>query len=276
MKHLLKTFVNIFAVLMLAICSLSLVACDDIRKLDVSFTANGTNYSISVDLYRHLAPKTVDKVIKYVNEKYYDGKVFYKFADGSYSSQIMFGDLKFENGQIVKTPKAEIYGEFESNGTKGSDLVNSKGYIGIWRSVYKADSSYATSSNARNSGSATMYMPTADISALNGNTCIFAKLNLNDASTSTAFSSLTALFDSSTTYTEYVIYYTGKYNVADNGLANHGLTFHCITKSAFNELSEEEIGEIFVAENDSNQLVCYNKTNVLVAKDSAIKTMKVK
>ena len=267
MKKLLKIAVNFMAVAIMAVCSFSLVACEDIKQLELSlnlynYTDNvfyaDSDVKFSVDLYRHLAPKTVDKVLEHVNNGYYNDAIFYEE-----SGIIMIGDLKIDgNGNVVqnlidnKLP-SEIYGEFEYNGTTGSDLINEKGSIGIWRSYYANDTAtYKTSSKARNSGRATWYIPTAAKTDYNGYFCIFAQYDTADTANSKAIDAITAIFANSAYYTEYVVYYTGEYD-KDKADENYGLTFNAVKKSDFDEDTE-----VFEAEKE--QLVCFNKKTVKI------------
>lgn len=271
MKKLLKVAVNFMAVAMLAVATFSLSACEDIKKLELSLSlynySDNTFYAeddvkFSVELYRHLAPKTVDKVLEHVKAGYYDNAVFY--IDESNSSQIMMGDLKFEDGELKqnlingKLP-SEIYGEFEHNGTTGSNLVSEKGSIGIWRSYYASDANYRTSSDARNSGRATWYIPTSTISGYNDYFCVFAIYDTSNSANAKAIDAITAIFGNSDYYTEYVIYYTGEYD-AEKPDENYGLTFNVMEKDDFDALDEEP--EMFEAE--GQQLVCYNKKTVKI------------
>lgn len=287
MKKLFKTAVNFMALAITAVATFGLAACEDIKKLELSL--NVYNYTdsafyaekdvkFSVDLYRHLAPKTVDKVLEYVKNGYYDNAVFYEE-----SGMIMLGDLKLdENGNVVqnlidgKLP-SEIYGEFDSNGTKGSDLVNKKGSIGIWRSYYASDTeTYKTSSNARNSGRATWYIPTSEKTAYDGYFCVFAQYDTADTANAKAIEAITAIF-AADYYTEYVIYYTGEYD-AEKADENYGLTFNVMTKKDFDALDEEP--EMFKAEKE--QLVCFNKKTVKIPNvaggevSAKVKSVKVK
>lgn len=267
MKKLFKIAVNFMAVVTLTVATFGLAACEDIKKLDISLSLY--NYSsnefyaesdvkFSVDLYRHLAPKTVDKIIEHVKAGYYDNAVFYQ--ETGYSSQIMIGDLKFENGELKqnlidgKLP-SEIYGEFEYNGTTGSNLVSSKGSIGIWRSYYQADGGYKVSSDARNSGRATWFIPTSEITDYNGYFCIFAQYNASATANAKAISAISSILSSEST--EYVIYYTGEYDANKDG---YGLTFKAMKKEDFDKLDEEP--EMFEAK--GQQLVCFNKKTVKI------------
>lgn len=257
MKHIYKIMVNIVAAVMVLAMVLGFAACEDIKTLKVKISADGNEYTMTVDMYRHLAPKTVDKILGYVEDGYYNGAVFYKMS--GYDSQIMVGDLKAENGAIVQnTALDEIYGEFEYNGTKGSNLTSAKGSIGLWRSWYSSDDSYTTSSDARDSGRGTWYIPTADISGYNGNFCVFAQYDASETNNSAAFTTLTGVFADTEKYDEYYIYYTGEYN-AEDAKNNYGLTFHCVPAEDYNE---DEIENLFEADEKQHQLVQYNAIKI--------------
>lgn len=273
MKKLFKLAVNFMALALMAVCAFSFSACEDIKKVELKLSlynySDSTFYAeddvkFSVELYRHLAPKTVDKVLEHVKAGYYDNAIFYK--ETGYSWQIMIGDLKFEDGELKqnlingKLP-SEIYGEFEANGTTGSNLVNEKGYIGIWRSYYASDASYKTSSEARNSGRATWYIPTSSISDYNGNFCVFAQYDTEDTANAKAISAISAIFSNSDYYTEYVIYYTGEYGE---------LEFHAVKKSEWDDpdtgykSENKTFGADTVFEAEGNQLVSYNYKTVRI------------
>lgn len=277
MKKLLKSAAVFMALAIMTVATFGLAACEDIKKLELSLSVYdyGSNdfyaesdVKFSVDLYRHLAPKTVDKVLEHVKAGYYDNAIFYQ--ETGYSSQIMMGDLKIdENGKIVqnlidgKLP-SEIYGEFEAGGTTGSNLVSSKGSIGIWRSYYESDGSYTVSSDARDSGRATWYIPTAEISGYNGYFCIFAQYDASATANAKAISAISSILSSNST--DYVIYYTGEYN-KEKPDENYGLTFHAITKEKFDQDYDTDAETIYgekIFEADGQQLVCFNKKTVKV------------
>ena len=56
-------------------------------------------------------------------------------------------------------------------------------------------------------------------------------------------------------------YYTGEYT-ADDTIPNNGLTYHCLPLDDYEELTDAEKDEIFVAED--GQFVKYNETRVKV------------
>ena len=267
MKKFFKIAVNFMALTLMTVATFSLAACEDIKTLELSlnvynFSSNEfyaeTDVKFSVDLYRHLAPKTVDKVLEHVSAGYYNDAIFYQ-EDG----RIMIGDLKLDaNGNPVqnligeKLP-SEIYGEFEYNGTKGSDLLVKKGSVVLWRSYYANDTeTYKTSSNARNSGRATWFIPTSANTAYDGYFCVFAQYDTENTANAKAIDAISAIFANSDYYTEYIIYYTGEYDAekADNG---YGLTFHAVKSSDFDEDTE-------VFEAKGQQLVCFNKKTIKV------------
>lgn len=290
MKKLFKSAANFLALAVMAVAAFSFSACEDIKKLELSLNVydftnsvfyEDSDVKLTVDLYRHLAPETVDKVVGNIKAGYYDNAIFYQ--ETGYSSQIMIGDLKMENGELKLnrlsdgTLPSEIYGEFENNGTTGSDLVSKKGSIGVWRSYYETDKNYKTSSDARDSGRATWYIPTSEISGYNEYFCVFAQYDTDDTANSKAISAITDILSNNST--EYVIYYTGTYDADNpNDKDGYGLTFNAMKKEYFDNLDEEP--EMFEAE--GKQLVCFNKKTVKIpnlvdGKVSAmIKSAKVK
>lgn len=269
MKKLFKSAAVLTVAALMAVCSVGFAACEDIKQLELdlslyNYTGNAfyaeSDVKFSVYLYRHLAPKTVDAILERVNAKYYEDAIFY--VDTSKSSQIMMGDLKFdENGNLVlnkidgKLPP-EIYGEFEYGGTTGSNLVNAKGSVGLWRSYYE-NGSYKTS-NAQGSGRATWFIPTSELSDYNGYFCVFAQYDTEDTANKTAIDALSAIFANADYYTEYVIYYTGEYNdETPDANDGYGLTFHAEKKADFDDDTE-------VFEAEGLQLVSFNKKTVKI------------
>ena len=259
MNLLKKTLTLVVAVLMTFACTLGLTACSttNIQKLQLTVQVYNyaddkqVDYTMNIDLYGHLAPKTVDAIVSYINEGHYNGLPFYKLE--SYSNQIMVGDYKFEDGALVKNAeKPTVDGEFTYGGQiteGGSPLYAKKGTIGLWRNWYAQDGSY-TSRAGTDSGSATWFIPTQTIDAYNDYFCVFAQYDLTDDDNNETITALTNIFDDADNYETFVIYYTGEY---DN------LTFHCVKSADFDA---DEIDDLFEAEDD--QFVCYNKTEIKV------------
>ncbi len=281
MKRLSKLLVNLLAILMVATCCLSLTACgEDIKRVELKvqlydfedgeFLA-GSESTMAIDLYAHLAPETCKAMVSYINEGYYDNALIYKT-----SSQIMFGDLKVdgeaieitEDGKVTNIVqnaiKPTIKGEFERGGTTGSNLTHKRGSVGLWRSYYASSGSYSTSA-ATNSGRATWFMPTETMTVYNNYFCVFGMIDFEDQVTEDVFEEIEALYSSSSNYTTFVIYYTGEYD-ATKVNSNYGLTFHCVTKDYYDQMEESELDQVFTAE--GKQLVCYNKYEIKVANNA--------
>ncbi|MBQ8197387.1 MAG: peptidylprolyl isomerase [Clostridia bacterium] len=281
MKRLWKIFVSVIAVIMATVACFSFTACtgEDIVQVEVKVqlynSTEGEFYTdeevtLTVDLYRHLAPKTCGAIINYINEGYYNDTFFYK-VDGQ-TSQIMVGDYKMVDGEIeLNAIKPTLdKAEFTYGGVKGSNLTNVKGAIGLWRSYFANDSStYKTTSNAMYSGRATWYMPVTEIPSYDGYFCIFAQIDLENANNVTALNAIDGLLSNSNHYDEYVVYYTGTYDATQVN-NDYGLTAHIVSADEFNENDPD----IFVAE--GQQLVSYNKRTIRVpntAVDGNVKAM---
>lgn len=267
MKRFKKIFVNVMALMLLIVSCFGLSACkEDIRTMKLTISVY--NYdeevldfetvTLTVDLYGHLAPKTVDAIEKYVNDGYYNDTVFYKTGLSSFSSHIMLGDIKMNNNALeMNAVKPQLTGEFEYGGTVGSNLTAKKGSIGLFRSWYaENDGGYAVSNNSMHSGRATWFIPTSDStsSSLADWFCIFAQFDVNNSKNATALDLITKAVEEYTV--ECVVYYTGEYD-ATKADENYGLTAHIATAEDFEELDVEVY-------NDDNGLVCYNKQTVKV------------
>ena len=265
MNKLKRLFVTMVALVLSCACMLSLTACSGENIVEAKFNIGIYNYTeqemddftLDIDLYGHLAPKTVEAISKYINGGYYNGTFFYKMAD--YSNQYMIGDLKYDPNQTenegfslnTKMVTPAIEGEFEHGGTIGSNLKHTKGSIGLWRTWSASDVSYSMGRTGTDSGKSTLFMPTTDMQAYNKFFCVFATYDVNDSEE--LLLALTSAFDD---YEEFVIYYTGEYG--ENG---EGLTFNCVKKANF---YEDEIEDLFKAETGSEQLVCYNHYTIKV------------
>ncbi len=283
MKMFKKIFVNMVAILLVCVSCLSLTACKaDIKKMEITISVYNyeeesvgfEDVTLTVDLYRHLAKNTVDTIIGYAKEGYYDGSVFYKMS--KYSTQIMMGDIKVNTAGDVelKDVKPEIKGEFESAGTVGSNLTNVKGAIGLWRTWYSWDNSYKNTDSSMGTGRATWYMPTEAISGYNGYFCVFAKINLNDEANSDALEKIIAATQKDTD--TYTVYYTGDYD-SSNADGSYGLNGNCVLKSQFDK---DEIDNLYESDEDKLELVGYNyydiEVPVTATGDVAVKITSIK
>lgn len=263
MKRFKKFFSSLLVAVLLGVMCFGVTACsEDIRTIKVKvsvYDAEATamvEKELKVDLYRHLAPDTVDKIIEYVGEGYYNDAMFY--VNGSHGSQIMMGDYKYSGGNIVKNSyKPTIEGEFEKGGTIGSDLVSKEGAVGLWRTWVKNDKNYAVSDDARDSGSATWFLPTSSISGYNGWFCVFALIDLEDKNNLETWELIKSVLNTEENYVNYTVYYTGVYDAEKSFGENHGLTFNAVLSDNFDDDTE-----VFEAEN--GQYTCYNKHTLKV------------
>jgi len=263
MKRFSKILVRALVLVLMAVACLSSVACKDIRnvKLTVSYYDDSASQQkeieLSVDFYREFAPETVDAMLSYIEDGYFDGCIFYKTE--TESNVLKVGDLKMVDGQIVKNDiKPTIDGEFENGKVKGSNLQNKKGSIGLWRSWTEHDGNFMTSTST-DTGRSTWFMPLTEspIASYEGWFCIFAQIDLEADGASDAFTAIDNLFTNENCYKEYVVYYTGEYD-ANKADQDYGLEFNCVEAEEFDE-------ETTVFEAEGDQLVCYNKVTIRVA-----------
>lgn len=263
MKRLIKTVCAMLSLTLLAGATLSLAACEDIKKVEVIVavydidSGKQVEKTVEVSLYRHLADDTVDAIKSYVENGFYDGLSFYKFADSD-TNRIMIGNLKAENGTVnlhdadyVKN----VEGEFNAAGVVGSDLKNTEGSIGLWRTWFENGGYNKNSDAAFSSGRATLYMPTSDISAYDGYFCVFGKFDLEDSETKEAVSLIKAVLGSSDYSTSYTVYYTGEYG---------NLTYHCDLTSEYEEKIKDETFANSVFNAKGEQFVSYNSRKIIV------------
>ncbi len=259
MKKLLRLFVNLMAVIMLSVACFSLVGCGgDVVKVELQLEiynyADSTTYDkedtkLTIELYRHLAPDTVNAIIGYIQDGYYDNAIFYGYE----SNKIMVGDLKMNDaGDIYQNElMPTVDGEFEAGSVKGSDLKVKEGSIALWRTWYECDS-YSITKN-QDTGRATWFMPTTELSSYQDYFCVFAVIDLENEANNTTWEYIkTAINDNSESYQ---VYYTGEYN-SDDSVLNNGLTFNC----------EQEVPDNvtpFAPEGD--QFVCYKQHQIKVA-----------
>ena len=266
MNRLKKLFINAVAILLSFVCVLGLTACnEDISEFDIKISIYNfedeemQDYTLEIELYGHLAPKTVDAISKYLKAGYYNDAVFYKFAD--YNNLFMIGDLKYnpdldENeGFYLNDKKPNLPGEFKYGGTTGSNLTNTKGSIGLWRTWAAQDSNYNQGSTGMNTGSATWFIPNYQMSTYDDYFCVFAQYDVDDSDNDETLKALNKVFSSDAYYESYTIYYTGEY-----GTNGDGLTFHCVKSESFSE----SIDGLFETDENSSQYVCYNPYEIKV------------
>lgn len=83
---------------------------------------------IKIELYRDIAPITVDNFEKLVNDGFYDGLIFHRVINGF---MIQGG---CPDGTGMGGPGYTIKGEFSSNGVK-NDLKHTRGVISMARAM---------------------------------------------------------------------------------------------------------------------------------------------
>ncbi len=286
MKRFFKIISSLALALIMCLGTVGLVGCGaDIRTANLTLQiydyANSEFYSeddvaLSVDLYAHLAPKTVEAMEKYINDGYYDNAIFYQI-DGY--KQIMFGDLKIDgdkleiedNGAtvnvVLNSIKPKLPGEYEYGGTVGSDLVNKKGSVGLWRGWYDAGTDWMSSS-ASDTGRATWFMPTESISSYNSYFCVFGQIDFEKESNTKAFSALNSAFEKDNC-TSLIIYYTEKDGGYDPTKDDYNLEFHCVTEEYFDSLEDDEVEALNIFEAEGRQLETFNKYEIKVPNNSA-------
>ena len=253
MKRFTKIIVNILAIVMLMLSCFGLVACEDIRRIAITVEVYDMEEEVleertlTVDLYRHLAPETVDTIVKYINDGYYNstenGNMFF-YQIGT-TKQVMLGNFLYKDNQVVlNNPMPTINGEFQANGVVGSNLTNKEGAIGLWR-TWSSSGSYSSNDGFANTGSATWYMPMESLaSKYDGYFCIFGKFSFESGTENCeVWEDIKAMFSNGINYyNKYEVYYTGEY---DASAENYGLTANIIEYDNFNE---ENIPNLFKAE----------------------------
>ncbi len=275
MKRFFKSVTLFLTIALSMIACFSLTGCRKIKTLDITVSVRVENegvYSLeektlSIDLYSHLADKTVDAIISYANEGYYNGTFFYQTinfnGDQTHNGKLMIGDLKFDENthKIVKnSSKPNLEGQFAHGGTIGSVLSNTVGSIGLWRS-WNANDSYS-SYNQTDTGSSTLFFPISDLSSSYDDCfCVIGLFDTESESNSDTWSAIKQSCSTSSYYDEYVIYYTGSYST-EVGVIDNGLTFNCIEKEDYDAFDDNQKATVFEAK--GNQLVKYNATIIRV------------
>ena len=84
MKLFSRLSAKLLVLVMIIAACFGLTACEDIKTLEVKVSVYRTTesdykeYVLPVDLYRHLAPRTVDAVIAAAEEGYYNDTIIYR------------------------------------------------------------------------------------------------------------------------------------------------------------------------------------------------------
>lgn len=264
-----KLLINLLAVVMMCASALCFTACEELVTVEVKFEAydyensrmfEDEEVTLTVQLYRHLAKETVDSIVEHVNNGLYNNAVVYKFTDKN-KTQFMMGDLRYdEQGNIVYVPAPEIKGEFASNGVVGSNLKVTKGSVGIWRTGYACETGLVVSSQSRNTGRATWFIPTEANSIYDGYVCVFGQIDLESDASENVYGAVEQIFAEEERFINYEIYFTGEYDQTKPN-ENYGLSFNIIEESQFDE---DEIEDLFVADANKQELTMYNHYTISV------------
>ena len=114
--------------------------------------------TITLELYPHMAPNTVNNFISLANSKFYDGLTFHRIID----------DFMIQGGDPLGTgmgnPGYSIAGEFSSNGFNTNTLSHTKGIISMARN-YLPDSAGSQ-----------FFITSADATYLDGEYAAFGKV----------------------------------------------------------------------------------------------------
>ena len=136
--------------------------------------------AIHLELYRDLAPTTVDNFLKLVDKNFYDGVIFHRII---MDFMVQAGGFTVEGNQIIqKESQKTIKGEFTNNGFE-NNLKHTLGVISMART------------SDPNSASSQFFICTATAIHLDGDYAAFGKtideesnkvlLELNEATTTT-------------------------------------------------------------------------------------------
>lgn len=275
-----KFFIAFLTLIVATVSAFSFTACEKIGKLEFVISvydvdeAKMVDKTLTYNLHYSLAPNATAKIKELVKEGYFNDCVFYKQSTSngiSTSSQLFFGGLNRKNGKITQNdPIAIADADFANNGTYGTNLTNSVGYIGLWR-TWNVKQSYSTS-GFQNSYS-TMYMPTSSISSYDDYFCVFAEYSTSDDLA--LIQSIADLLGTDDYVTEYVCYYTAddelKFNKDTGALESGTPVWNITTSELYNEGKPVDVYE----NDDYTQYNEYTVT-VLNADKLVIKEIKVK
>ncbi|MBQ0099691.1 MAG: peptidylprolyl isomerase [Firmicutes bacterium] len=251
MKKIVKVAISICLCVACVVSVLSFSACKENNLVNyiITVSVNGEDKELNITLDKEVAPKTFEKISKLINDGFYSNAFFYK-RTGSYSNQIMFGDLKFDNGEIVQIDKlpGNLTGEFEHGALQGSTYKNVEGSIGLWRTWTSSGYTY---SNGNDTGSCTLYMPTSSINDYDGYFCVFGSFDLDDESVKSVWTAIKDAINiiDDDNYIKYTVYY-----VKDDNNFN----FNVIETENFDSVKETA----YKAED--NEFQCYNSYEIKV------------
>ncbi len=169
-------------------------------------TLNISGYGeVQIELYPEYAPNTVSTIVKLIQNKYYDGKVFYGTDDMAVHLGMVRNEVSTEEtteGEAeevavsnaiedkvtvsdidlsVPTGSAADYnvsikGEFVANGYEKNTLRFEKWTVGLYRPTYASYDTTNLTEQSYNSGSSLMFIVMEEKSSLNGLYTPFGKV----------------------------------------------------------------------------------------------------
>ena len=114
---------------------------------------------MNFELYKDIAPKTVQNFLDLINEKFFDGLCFHRVIE---NFMIQGGGFTFDNKLVPKNAKNTIKGEFDANGFP-NHLKHTAGVISMARTMFP------------NSASSQFFICTVDTPHLDGQYAGFGK-----------------------------------------------------------------------------------------------------
>ena len=159
---------------------------------------------IQIELYPNYAPNTVSAIIKLIQNKYYDGKVFYGTDSTAVHLGMIRNEVSEESSEEIEATTSEsnaiedaptvsdidtsvtsgsetdyeisIKGEFVANGYENNTLRFEEGTVGLYRASYIPYDNTDLTEQSRNSGNSLMFISLKENSSLNGLYTPFGKV----------------------------------------------------------------------------------------------------
>lgn len=176
----------------------------------VTFDIEGYG-EVQMELYPDYAPNTVSTIVKLVQNKYYDGKVFYGIDDSNVYAGMIKNEVTEEETETAETTETstdeknaiedaatvsdldlsvvsgstsdyniEIPGEFVANGYEENTLRFEKGVVGLDRTTYSpisiSSDTIDLTAQSYNSGSSKFFICMEENSSRNGLYAPFGKI----------------------------------------------------------------------------------------------------
>lgn len=155
-----KNTLRYILVLWIVLLTTTLLSCKG-GKIMYAQIILTTGEKINLELYKEVAPKSVENFVKLAEDDYYNGTIFHRVIK---DFMIQTGGYKLEDGySLSELPETEaIYGEFSSNGWDNS-LKHELGVISMART------------SDPNSGTSQFFLCSATCPWLDGEYAAFGK-----------------------------------------------------------------------------------------------------